>query len=99
MEEIAQLQCSPKNHDGCLENLRFSIELYWNETNLEEVVARMRDLTIGARGLRSGYHQWPLKLVMLCQAGRSVNRCPANVADVPSDASGYPKNRKSSATS
>ena len=40
MEEIAQLTSSPEKHDGWLENLRFSIELYWNETNLEEVVAR-----------------------------------------------------------
>ena len=32
---------SPDKHGGWIENLRFSVELCRNETNLEEVVARM----------------------------------------------------------
>jgi hypothetical protein len=45
-----------------------------NESNLEEVVARMSDLTMAQASYDLAVVQWPLKLVMLCQGGRILRR-------------------------
>jgi len=65
---------SPDKHGSWIENLRFSVELCRNETNLEEVVARMSDLTMARASYDLAVVQWPLKLVMLCQGGRILRR-------------------------
>ena len=65
---------SPDKHGGWIENLRFSVELCRNETNLEEVVARMRDLTMARAAYDLAVVQWPLKLIFLCQGGRILRR-------------------------
>jgi hypothetical protein len=68
------LMSSPDKHGGWIENLRFSVELCRNETNLEEVVARMSDLTMARAAHDLAAVQWPLKLVKLCQSGRILRR-------------------------
>ena len=68
------LMSSPDKHGGWIENLRFSVELCRNETNLEEVVARMSDLTMARAAYDLAVVQWPLKLVKLCQGGRILRR-------------------------
>ena len=65
---------SPDRHGGWIENLRFSVELCRNETSLEEVVARMSDLTMARAAYDLAVVQWPLKLVKLCQGGRILRR-------------------------
>jgi len=59
---------------GGLENLRFSVALYHNETNLDEMVARMRDLTMARTAYDLAVVRWPLRLVKLCQGGRIMRR-------------------------
>jgi hypothetical protein len=65
---------SPNPHGGWIENLRFSVELCRDETHLEEVVARLRDLTMARVAYDLAVVQWPLKLIMLCQGGRILRR-------------------------
>ena len=65
---------SPDPHGGWIENLRFSVELCRDETSLEEVVARLRDLTMARVAYDLAVVQWPLKLIMLCQGGRILRR-------------------------
>ena len=65
---------SPDSHGGWIENLRFSVELCRNETSLEEVVARMSNLTMARAAYDLAVVQWPLKLVKLCQGGRILRR-------------------------
>jgi hypothetical protein len=65
---------SPDKHGGWIENLRFSVELCRTENQLEEVVARMSDLTMARASYDLAVAQWPLKLVMLCQGGRILRR-------------------------
>jgi hypothetical protein len=65
---------SPDKHGGWIENLRFSVELVRDESNLEEVVARMRDLTMARAAYDLAVVQWPLKLIFLCQGGRILRR-------------------------
>ena len=65
---------SPDPHGGWIENLRFSVELLRDESHLEEVVARMRDLTMARAAYDLAVVQWPLKLIFLCQGGRIMRR-------------------------
>jgi hypothetical protein len=65
---------SPNPHGGWIENLRFSVELCRDKTHLEEVVARLRDLTMARVAYDLAVVQWPLKLIMLCQGGRILRR-------------------------
>jgi hypothetical protein len=65
---------SPHKTGGWIENLRFSVELYRDENHLEEVAARLRDLTMARVAFDLAVAQWPLKLVMLCQGGRILRR-------------------------
>jgi hypothetical protein len=65
---------SPDKHGGWIENLRFSVELLRDESHLEEVVARMSDLTMARAFYDLAVIQWPLKLIMLCQGGRILRR-------------------------
>jgi hypothetical protein len=44
------------------------------KNQLEEVVARMSDLTMARASYDLAVAQWPLKLVMLCQGGRILRR-------------------------
>jgi hypothetical protein len=61
-------------HGTYLANLRFSVELLRDESHLEEVVARMRDLTMARAAYDLAVIVWPLKLVMLWQGGRILRR-------------------------
>jgi hypothetical protein len=65
---------SPNPHGGWIENLRFSVELCRDKTHLEEVVARLRGLTMARVAYDLAVVQWPLKLIMLCQGGRILRR-------------------------
>jgi len=65
---------SPDKRGSWIENLRFSVELCRNETNLEEVVARMSDPTMARAAFDLAVVHWPLKLVKLCQCGRILRR-------------------------
>jgi hypothetical protein len=50
---------SPNPHGGWIENLRFSVELLRDESHLQEVVARMRDLTMARVAYDLAVVQWP----------------------------------------
>jgi hypothetical protein len=64
----------PDSHGGWIENLRYSIEVLRDPDHLEEVVARLSDLTIARAVYDLAIVQHPLKLVMLCQKGRILRR-------------------------
>ena len=64
----------PDPHGGWIENLRYHVELMRDEHQIEEVVARVSDLTMARAVYDLTVAQHPLKLVMLCQKGRILRR-------------------------
>ena len=64
----------PHPHAPWIENLRFSVQLCQDAYKIEEVIARMRDLTMARDAYSQAVARWPDKLVMLCQGGRILRR-------------------------
>jgi hypothetical protein len=61
-------------HGGWIENLRYHVEVLANQDRIEEVVARMSDLTTARAVFDLTVSQRPEKLVMLCQGARVLRR-------------------------
>jgi hypothetical protein len=58
-----------------LENLRYSVEVFAaDESRLEEVVARVGDLTVAQAAYDAAVPRYPGKLVMLCSKARVLRR-------------------------
>jgi hypothetical protein len=61
-------------HGGWIENLRYHVEVLAMPDRIEEVVARMSDLTTARAVFDLTVAQRPEKLVMLCQGSRILRR-------------------------
>jgi hypothetical protein len=64
----------PNLRGGWIENLRYSVEVLANPDRIEEVVARVSDLTTARAVFDLTVAQRPDKLVMLCQKARVLRR-------------------------
>jgi len=64
----------PNPHGGWIENLRYNVQVLANADRIEEVVARVSDLTTARAVFDLTVTQRPEKLVMLCQGGRILRR-------------------------
>lgn len=66
----------PDRRTPWIENLRFSVELYADRDpyKLEEVIARMSDLTMARNAYAAAMARWPDQLFMLCEGGRILKR-------------------------
>ena len=64
----------PDPHGGWIENLRYHVEVLATPDRIEEVVARVNDLTTARAVFDLTVSQRPEKLVMLCQGGRVLRR-------------------------
>lgn len=64
----------PDPHASWIENLRYHVEVLRDPDHLEEVVARLSDLSTARAVYDLTVVQHPLKLVMLCQKGRILRR-------------------------
>jgi hypothetical protein len=64
----------PDPHGGWIENLRYHVEVLATADRIEEVVARVSDLTTARAVLDLTVSQRPEKLVMLCQGARVLRR-------------------------
>jgi hypothetical protein len=63
-----------RDRDAARLLFRRLVDLVIGQTSLEEVVARMGDLTMARASYELTVVRWPLKLVMLCQGGRILRR-------------------------
>jgi hypothetical protein len=63
-----------RDRDAARLLFRRLVDLVIGQTSLEEVVARMSDLTMARASYDLAVVRWPLKLVMLCQGGRILRR-------------------------
>ncbi len=57
-----------------IENLRYHVEVLRDEDHLEEVIARVSNLTIARAMFDLAVVEYPGKLIMLCQKGRVLRR-------------------------
>jgi hypothetical protein len=64
----------PDPHGGWIENLRYHVEVLAMPDRIEEVVARMSDLTTARAVFDLTVAQRPEKLVMLCRGSRILRR-------------------------
>lgn len=64
----------PDPYGGWTENLRYHVEVLANQDRIEEVVARVSDLTTARAVFDLTVTQRPEKLVMLCQGARVLRR-------------------------
>jgi hypothetical protein len=64
----------PSPHGGWFENLRYHVEVLATPDRIEEVVARVSDLTTARAVFDLTVAQRPDKLVMLCQKARVLRR-------------------------
>jgi hypothetical protein len=64
----------PDPHGAWLENLRYHVEVFATPDRIEEVVARVSELTTAYAVFELTVTQRPGKLVMLCQKARVIRR-------------------------
>jgi ABC-type hemin transport system ATPase subunit len=59
---------------GCIEDLKFAIEVFDQGGNLIEVLARLHDLDAAQAAYNACRLKYSDKLIMLCQGGRILRR-------------------------
>lgn len=64
----------PSMYGGWIENLRYSVQVLSSPDRIEEVVARVSELTTAHAVFDLTVTQRPGKLVMLCQKARVIRR-------------------------
>ena len=59
---------------GCIEDLKFAVEVFDERDNLIEVLARLHDLDAARAAYTSCRAKYPTKLLYLSQGGRILRR-------------------------
>jgi len=68
---------------GCIEDLKFAVEVFDEGGNLLEVLGRLHDLYAARAAYGACRLKYPTKLIYLCQGGRILRRSDRDVSDVP----------------
>jgi hypothetical protein len=63
--------------DGCIEDLKFVIEVFGNGGNLLEVLARLHELDAARAAYDACRAKYPKRLLYLSQGGRILRRSNA----------------------
>jgi hypothetical protein len=64
----------PNSHGGWIENLRYHVDVLRDPDHIEEVIARVSDLTMARAMFDLAVVPFPGKLIMLCQKARVLRR-------------------------
>ena len=64
---------------GCIEDLKFAVEVFDQGGNLREVLARLHDLDAARATYGACRVKYPTKLIFLCQGGRILRRSDREV--------------------
>src|SRR5262249_44982043 len=67
---------------GVIEDLKFAVEVFDEDGNLIEVLARLRDLDAAPAAYRPCRAKYPQRLLYLCQGGRILRRSDREVSEV-----------------